>query len=140
MYSNNKSKSATCVNNAQIPLFLRRSIPLGDLDSFDVQVRIVVEMNKVIVVLQEDDTVLATEGMLVARFEYVASVVRIEMLMRQLPTEYAFFYYQPEKTKRHIKVPAQVLHVTMQLKEGGYCDAQWHPVVGPLPTRLLGHS
>lgn len=104
--------------------FLERKVPIGDSEALPFEMALVVTSEGTLVVLRETRTQVPRTPVLTACFEYIATVVHVEVAhVRRLPLPLRFFHCRYELAAG--KVSWSLREVLMHFRDDQYSMAQW---------------
>lgn len=116
--------------------YCRRRFAVGADESLACEMRIELEMGVVLVVLR-DVPGETPPGVLSARFEYLANLVALELVLRgDGHRTVRFFHERVAFDNGRVFRAEQLQEVQLLRRDGRYCYARWVPVDVPTGARL----
>lgn len=107
--------------------FVIRQFSLSDYESLVCEMRVLVRNAEVCVVLR-DAPGTPFQGVLACRFEQVASLVALELLIKRVPHEHLRFFHERRLPGLERGPYAQLHEVTMTRAQGWYWQGRWTPI------------
>lgn len=107
--------------------YVSRKFPLGSSEWVQCDCRVVAQDGAVLVTFRDDRSPVF-RGALTARFEYMANLFKVELLMKGYVGTRRFFHEHPFWATEQRGLKTKLQEVLMQERDGQYCYSTWVPV------------